>query len=677
MKAGPRPIDRRALTARHNITWDEPSGQVPLGNGEFCFNADGTGLQTIGGNILSHWGWHNFPLPAGYRMEDIPFTGTFEQGRLTGEQVWPAEHQPLAKWMYQNPHRLNLGRLRLTWVKGRKNILASEIKNLSRTHDLWTGLHRSWFKLRGQIVEVQTCVHPEHDLVAVRVESPLLEMDELSVTLDFSCPQLECGAAWMGDFGQEKGHRTEIGRRQKNAVNLVRLVDETRYCVRLSWSDGGNLEEVDRGFSLRSGGAAWLDVQCAFGRKILPKVLPGFMATVQACAEHWQGFWTSGGVIDLAGSTDPRAPELERRIVLSQYLLAAQSAGSLPPSEAGLMDIDPWSGQFHMEMVWWHMAHYALWSRLELADRAVHGFYERARPRAEALARQLGYKGMMWPKMTGPEGRNSVWKGNNVLLWKQPHPIHFAELEYRLQPTRSTLEKWKDLVFGTATFMASYPRRDVSTGHYSLSPVMPVSEQGTTENTVFELAYWRFGLRTAQVWRERLGLTRVPKWDTVGARLAPLPVRKDVYLRAAAWPDTYTRLNWEHPDPACVVGMLPPGEGVDVEVARRTLWKVHDTWKWSSVWGWDFPWVAMAAARLGEPQLAVDMLLKKAGTKNRYDARGVCIGGPCPYLPGNGGLLYAVAMMAAGWDGAPARHAPGFPDNGLWNVRWEGLKPAL
>ena len=84
----------------------------------------------------------------------------------------------------------------------------------------------------------------------------------------------------------------------------------------------------------------------------------------------------------------------------------------------------------------------------------------------------------------------------------------------------------------------------------------------------------------------------------------------------------------------------------------------------------------MSAARLGEPNLAIDALFKEAGAKNFYDERGVCTGGPCPYLPGNGGLLYAVAMMAAGWDGAPAKHAPGFPDDGSWTVRWEGLKPA-
>lgn len=41
------------------------------------------------------------------------------------------------------------------------------------------------------------------------------------------------------------------------------------------------------------------------------------------------------------------------------------------------------------------------------------------------------------------------------------------------------------------------------------------------------------------------------------------------------------------------------------------------------------------------------------------------------YLPGNGGLLAAVALMAAGWDNGPDRHAPGFPSD--WTVAWEGL----
>ena len=82
--------------------------------------------------------------------------------------------------------------------------------------------------------------------------------------------------------------------------------------------------------------------------------------------------------------------------------------------------------------------------------------------------------------------------------------------------------------------------------------------------------------------------------------------------------------------------------------------------------------MAMAAARNGEPQIAVEALLKDT-KQNQYDQRGICNGW---YLPGNGGLLYAVAMMAAGWDGAPTNQAPGFPQDGSWSVKWEKLKPA-
>jgi hypothetical protein len=45
------------------------------------------------------------------------------------------------------------------------------------------------------------------------------------------------------------------------------------------------------------------------------------------------------------------------------------------------------------------------------------------------------------------------------------------------------------------------------------------------------------------------------------------------------------------------------------------------------------------------------------------------------YLSGNGGLLTAIAMMAAGWDGVSNVHAPGFPKNGNWVVKYEGLSP--
>jgi hypothetical protein len=107
---------------------------------------------------------------------------------------------------------------------------------------------------------------------------------------------------------------------------------------------------------------------------------------------------------------------------------------------------------------------------------------------------------------------------------------------------------------------------------------------------------------------------------------------------------------------------------------RRTLRRVMERWQWAETWGWDYPLVAMTATRLGEPELAIDALLMET-VKNRYHPNGHNYQRPglTIYLPGNGGLLSATAMMAAGWDGAPTRDAPGFP-RARWTVRSERLR---
>lgn len=653
------PIDRHALVTRHNIEWNERSGQIPLGNGEFCFNADGTGLQTFGGVTLAHWGWHSDPLPAGWTADRVPPTGTFQKGRNKGGDNFPPETAAIRKWMYENPHALNLGRLLLCNAGGNP-LNKTEISGLVRKLDLWSGVQTSSYQVNGEPVRVETCVHPTLDAVVVRIESPLITRGELQVALDFP------GA---------KGSQSEVTRTGETRCDFLRTVDTTRYHVGLAWSPGGMMTESGSRYVLSAKGAKQLEVVCTFSPGKIADPLPSAEKAFAETSKHWKDFWSSGGAIDLSGSKDPRWMELERRIVLSQYHMAAQSAGSFPSSESGLMGNDGWNGQFHMEMVWWHLAHYALWDRWALGDKAL-GCYQRFIPAARALAEQLGYEGLKWPKAVGPEGRSAPWVGNQVLLWKQPHPIFFAELAYRLHPTQATLDKWADVVQGTAEHMADYPTRDEKTGLYSLAPAMPPSEMGITRDPVFDLAYWRFGLDKAQEWRERRGLAREPRWDEVREHLAPLPVHEGVYVHSAEWLDTYTKRNWEHPDPVGVVGMLPPVKGVDPETAHRTALKAWTTWKWSGTWGWDFPWMAMAAARTGEPQIAVDALLKES-PHNRYDQRGVNVGGgPDGYLPGNGGLLYAVAMMAAGWDGCPDTPAPGFPSDGSWTVKWEGLKKA-
>ena len=75
------------------------------------------------------------------------------------------------------------------------------------------------------------------------------------------------------------------------------------------------------------------------------------------------------------------------------------------------------------------------------------------------------------------------------------------------------------------------------------------------------------------------------------------------------------------------------------------------------------------------PDKAIDALFMKVHT-NTYLVNGHNYqdGRLRIYLPGNGGLLTAVALMCAGWDGCTTKN-PGFPKNGKWKVKWEGLKP--
>jgi hypothetical protein len=166
-------------------------------------------------------------------------------------------------------------------------------------------------------------------------------------------------------------------------------------------------------------------------------------------------------------------------------------------------------------------------------------------------------------------------------------------------------------------------------------------------------------------------------WDAVIRGLSALPLRNGVYLAHENCPETYTKRNHDHPSMLAALGVLG-GDGVDRGAMRRTLRKTMKEWQWDKTWGWDYPLTAMTAARLGERELAVDALLMKT-EKNRYLVNGhnwQRDNLPC-YLPGNGGLLYAIALMSAGWRHGPKTWAPGFPAGGSWRVRWEGLSAAL
>jgi hypothetical protein len=680
-------IDRVALVRRHNIILNKSDPLTPLsvGNGEFAFTADITGLQTfpeyhqqgIALGTQSQWGWHSMPSPNRYKLADIldDYVVAGRKVPYASDRNYSRTYSPAATWLRANPHHLHLGQIGFKVTKADGSLFSmDDLTNTLQTLDLWTGLLTSKFDIGGQTVKVQTMCHPDRDILAVRVESSLLRQERLLVSLAFPYGKADWGDAVDWNHQQSHTTRHRIGNR---GADFIRILDDDSYYVRVSWSSEGDIKiKSQHKYDILSRDGQSLEIVFAFSQKEISEQLPDFKTVHAEASRHWRQFWMIGGAIDFSGCTDPRAAELERRVVLSQYLTAIQCSGTCPPQETGLVR-NSWYGKFHLEMHWWHAVHFALWDRLSLLEKSLP-WYQSILPMAKATAKLQGYKGVRWPKMASPDGRDSPSTVGVFLIWQQPHPIYYAELCYRAYKNRETLERYRQIVFETAEFMASYPVWDANSQRFVLGPALiPAQEsygrdRARNLNPTFELAYWYWGLEIAQKWRQRLGLERSIKWDRVMRFLSRPTIRNGVYTGIETPPYT---INRDHPSMVAALGFVPQTPLIDPNTMKQTLEHVLQTWNWASTWGWDYPMLAMTAARLNEPEKALDALFIKS-PKNRYLANGHNFqSSRLPlYLPSNGGLLTAVAMMTAGWDGCPDHPSPGFPDNGKWNIRWEGIK---
>ncbi|MHB8816894.1 MAG: hypothetical protein ACYDAE_27025, partial [Steroidobacteraceae bacterium] len=564
------------------------------------------------------------------------------------------------------------------------------------------------FEVDGEQVRVETRVHPRLDMLIVTLTSPMLGKGRLGIDLTLPGVSADLDPD-PEDWNHPPRYQTIVTGQGPRRLSLKCILDATRYYVTVGTSRDATftrkgphaftiLPNVARASHIPPGVPQAFTVMALFSRQPRSSALPNAVAARAAVGDHWHRFWENGGAVDFSGSTDPRAFELERRIVLSQYLMAVNAAGVYPPQETGLFS-NSWYGKFHLEMHLWHEAWLAVWGHPALLERSM-SWYLRHLGQARARARAHGWRGAMWPKMVGPGGRESPSPINPFIMWQQPSPIYLSELLYRAEPARATLLRYRDLVFQTADLLASFPYFARARGEYVLGPpIIPAQETFqplTTYDPTFELEYFRFGLRTAQTWRRRLGLAPDPRWAAVLAKLAPLPQRDGVYLPTGSVPQFWQQarsavcshgnsgpqcLNRDHPSLLGALGLLP-GEDVDQETMRRTLAAVLAHWDLRQTWGWDFPLMAMTATRLGEPQEAVSLLFKDesnnhwgvAGMTPRVhltDAGTYQLDGET-YFPSNGSLLLAVALMTAGWDGESAP-APGFPHDGRWHVRTEGV----
>ena len=686
-------IDRKALVNRHNIiqTQTDPLNPLSIGNGEFAFTADITGMQTfpeyyeqgISLGTFSQWAWHTFPNPENYTLNDvvknyavgndsIPYWYQFSS--TDSERQFAA-----TEWLRENPHRLHLGIIGLQIFKTNGEAISiSDIQNPVQQLNLWTGELSSTFEIEGEQVKVTSLCHQSNDLISFKIESKLIETGQLSVKLRFPYPAR--GKFNSGyDFEHHELHSTKIISEENNNAIIQRQIDNDTYFTKLNWSGEATLitNEAHQ-IHLKPGtGKNNIELSCIFSKEVKDEPFPTFEQTVANNKTEWANFWKSGAAVDLSGSTDQQANELERRIVLSQYLTKIQCSGSLPAQETGLTT-NSWYGKFHIEMHWWHAVHFILWNRPQIIEQQLE-YYFGIFDKAKATAQTQGYEGVRWPKMTDPLGTESPSSIGVFLIWQQPHLIYFYELMRQDGANKAFLEKYYPLIEATADFMASYARWDSFSQRYVLGPALiPAQERfepETTINPVFELAYWHWGLKTAQDIRTTLGHEHNKKWQHVIDHLSHLPVANSLYLFTENAVDSYTNPLYltDHPIVLGITGFLPVSDYVDQKILQNTVNKIDSVWNWETCWGWDFPLAAMNATLLNNPQKALEYLLMET-PKNHYLLNGHNYqrNDLKLYLPANGGLLAAVAMLCQ-----QNEINNNFSELNNWKIRYEGFAKML
>jgi len=700
-------IDRQSVVRRHGVelTVPDPAAALTVGNGDFAYTADITGMQTfaafhdqaaaraagrlaVNTATMASWGWHSMPsqeeFTLGQAMSAHPtargpveYPDKFDMAAAMGGEV-PAEYRAGA-WLHHNPQRLDLGRIGLLLRPLAGAAPTSSPADLHRPCqrlDLWGGEITSEFEYAGQPVRVTTVADPTRAQVAFRIESALLASGQAGIAIRF--PYASDGFFQASDWSSPHRHRTALDRLTDRACRFTRVLDQASYMMRLDWTSGRIDHGDDPHEFVLSSTASTIEIVAGFWPHDGTELTRARFAPLrERAAAWWRGFWINGAAIDFAGSTDPRAAELERRVVLSQYLTAVNCSGTMPPPETGLIT-NSWQGKFHLEMHWWHAAHFAAWGRPWLLERSLK-WYQSVLGTARATAARQGYHGARWPKQTGPDGRESPGDVGPFLIWQQPHLLYLLELLYRGRGpghrASALTRRFGELAEETGRFMASFAEERDGTWHL-LAPIVPAQgayQAPSTDDPTFELAYWWWGLEVAQRWRDRRGKERSDQWQRIQDGLARPRTEQGRYCAIATEP--YLRRT-DHPSLLCALGFVPATPLIDPVTMEATLLDVRDTWEWDTAWGWDFPAMAMTATRLHRPDLAVSALLADS-PKNRYLPTGHCpqFGSLLPvYLPANGALLAAVSLMAAGWDGA-GTDLPGFPKDGTWTIRHEGFAP--
>lgn len=354
-------IDRHAIVSRYNPSRNASSTSTPMqvGNGHFAFGADVTGLQTfLPYAIMSDWAWKNDSLPPGRSWADVAdyegaqwdFHGRLVQYEFDGEPL-------VQQWLISNPNRANLGRVGLVFLDQQRhpmNISESDLKNVHQQLDLWTGTMTSRFTFDDADITVTTVAAQTSSAVGINVESSLLQTRRLGVYLDFpwNDGSQKFSAPFVGSFNATSNHTTTLHLGNGLGRNVQAIVEHTLVASTFLTSVGGDRFAISRDSPaahrytiLPTSASKSFSLSVAYTPAGEAATISSFSTLAAESARTWEAYWSQHGFIDVfTGSTDARADELQRRIILSRYLMRVNEAGDTSPQEvrSSVLEYTPW-----------------------------------------------------------------------------------------------------------------------------------------------------------------------------------------------------------------------------------------------------------------------------------------------------------------------------------------------
>lgn len=582
---------------KYNLKFNhiDSKNPVTIGNGDFAITLDQTGTQSlyetykdIPLSTMSNKNW--------FYKDKKNIKPSYVDGKAY--MLFNLDNDPNYQTNRQYPFKYSF--MQILLYDNDKLIDINNIKDVKQELDLYKGIVTSSFNYKEKINKTISFIYQDHDEFNFKLQS-----DNLNLALKFNYPSYT-----------KNGYRLDI------LPNV--LVKEDR--MTLLYDDKNSLS-----FKLKSSS----NYQIVENTLIFDDNNVSFSLALDEIKEGklLDEFWKcdNGIIID--------NEELVKKMVLSKYLLHVNSTGIYPPQESGLT-YNCWNSKFHLEM---HLIH-SLWNiyNNHVGDLVKSfDYYLSIMPSSLKRASLNGYKGLRFPKMTGPDGEDSPSNIGPLLIWQAPHILFMLQEIYYLYNKENIIKKYEPLISGTIDFMISFLTLKDSK-YQMLDPLLEACESiplDRCQNPSFELEYWRYTLeRQPKIDTVLYGHQRYDYLDITSKIITP---KEDdgIYLKTYGVIDKYD-LYKDHPTEGFLMSFFK-SKIVDKEKMVKTIDYILKNMDLSSYWGWDFPFLGLSLLNCGEIEKSIEVtqlntinnqyLYNGYNTSPRDDLKA--------YLPGNGAFL--------------------------------------